>query len=437
MMFLSKVGSSLSAFFAKVGSAIAALYNRVRAIKLPNYAKLIILAVLAVAAVVCFMLIGLNFAKASYVQYSMKIRVPKLIAMLIAAFAIGAASIVFQTIISNRIVTPCLLGMNSLYTLTHVALVFIVGTGSVLITNSNIAFAIDLVIMVVVSFFIYGFMFKKTKYNILYILLIGTVLTSLFSSIQSTLVMIMDPTDYEVTLQSLVASFENIDSTIMIAAVCILALVAGVLFKDLRVLDVMSLGKAQAINLGVNFDKTVNHLLLGVTAYIAVATAMVGPISFLGLIIANLARELLRTFRHWQLILGSSLFGVIVLAFGELLVEQAFDYSVPISVFISLIGGAYFLYLIIRQPKHGGARSLRKKKLKKIKEEDEKVVRQKSCKKLQRQARRQRYRLRARKGQSYLAHRSKRRRQIYGNGHYKPPRGARFGHSRLRGRRHY
>ena len=356
--------------FSGIGSAV----QKLRAVRLSNTAKLIILAVLAVAAVACFLLIGLNFAKVSYVRYSMKIRVPKVIAMLIAAFAIGAASIVFQTIISNRIVTPCLLGMNSLYTLTHVELVFIVGTGSILVTNGNIAFFIDLVIMVVVAFFIYGIMFKKTKYNILYILLIGTVLASLFSSIQSTLVMIMDPTDYEITLQSLVASFENIDSSIMISAVCILVLVAGLLFKDIRSLDVMSLGKAQAINLGVNFDKSVNHLLLGVTAYIAVATAMVGPISFLGLIIANLARELLRTFRHWQLILGSSLFGVIVLAFGELLVEQAFGYSVPISVFISLIGGAYFLYLIIRQPKQGGSR-----RSKKIKEEDEKVVRQKSC----------------------------------------------------------
>ena len=51
----------------------------------------------------------------------MKIRTPKLIVMLITAFAIGGASIVFQSIIHNTIVTPCLLGMNSLYTLIHTA----------------------------------------------------------------------------------------------------------------------------------------------------------------------------------------------------------------------------------------------------------------------------------------------------------------------------
>lgn len=333
-----------------------------RKVKLSNTVKLIVLAVLALAALACFLLIGLNFSKASFIKYSMKIRLPKIFAMLIAAFAIGAASIVFQTVINNRIVTPCLLGMNSLYTLTHVLLVFIVGTGSILVSDSRIAFAIDLVIMVVIAFIIYGFMFKKTKYNVLYILLIGTVLASLFSSIQNTLVMIMDPTDYEITLQSLVASFENIDSSIMLAAVCLLAAVAGLLFREIRVLDVMSLGKAQAINLGVNYDRSVNRLLIGITAYIAVATAMIGPISFLGLIIANLARELLRTFRHWQLILGSSFFGVIILAFGELLVERIFNYGVPISVFISLLGGAYFLYLIIRQPKQKASGKSGKKK---------------------------------------------------------------------------
>ena len=50
------------------------------------------------------------------------------------------------------------------------------------------------------------------------------------------------------------------------------------------------MGKEQAINLGVDYDSTVRKLLLGVVLCIAIATAMVGPISFLGLIIANLAR---------------------------------------------------------------------------------------------------------------------------------------------------
>ena len=80
---------------------------------------------------------------------------------------------------------------------------------------------------------------------------------------------------------------------------------------------------------------------------IAVATAMVGPISFLGLIIANLSRQLLKTYRHAQLILGSALFGMIVLVGGQLLVEHAYSYTIPVSVFITVGGGVYFLYLLL------------------------------------------------------------------------------------------
>ena len=74
---------------------------------------------------------------------------------------------------------------------------------------------------------------------------------------------------------------------------------------------------------------------------------MVGPISFLGLIIANLSRQLLKTYRHTQLILGASFFGMLVLVAGQLLVEHAFSYAIPVSVFITVGGGIYFLYLLL------------------------------------------------------------------------------------------
>ena len=178
-------------------------------------------------------------------------------------------------------------------------------------------------------------------------LLIGTVLSSFFSSVQSTLTRVMDPNEYDTLLSSLVASFSNINSEVIVFSVVVLALVAFVLRGDLAQLDVITLGKEQAINLGVDFDRSVRRLLLGVTLYIAVATAMVGPISFLGLIIANLSRQLLKTYRHTQLIASTVLFGMLILIAGQLLVEHVFSYVIPISVFITIGGGAYFLYLLL------------------------------------------------------------------------------------------
>ena len=312
-----------------------------------NRRKLALLVFLVVVAAAAYLFTDVSFANERLFRYAMKIRIPKLIAMLVTAAAIGGASIVFQSVINNTIVTPCLLGMNSLYTLIHTAVVFVAGSGSFLVVNGNISFAVDLVLMGVAATIIYSYLFRKTNHNILYVLLIGTVLTSFFGSIQSTLVRVMDPNEYDSLLASLVASFSSINSEIIVFAVLLLTVLIFALRRELALLDVLTLGRDQAVNLGVDYDRAIRRLLLGVALCIAIATAMVGPISFLGLIIANLSRQLLKTYRHSQLIAGSALFGMIVLAGGQMIVEQVFVYAVPVSVFITVGGGIYFLYLLL------------------------------------------------------------------------------------------
>lgn len=317
-----------------------------------NIIKLIVIALIAIIIVAAFLFIGVKFHNHKLLRYAMKLRIPKVIAMIITAFAIGAATIIFQSVINNTIVTPCLLGMNALYTLIHTSVVLVLGSGSILFTNDNLSFLVDLVLMGIIATVVYSWLFKMTGHNVLYVLLVGTVLTSFFSSIQSTLTRVMDPNEYDTLLTSLVASFSNINSEIIIFSVIILALIGVIFRKELALLDVITLGKEQAINLGVDYDRCIRRLLLAVTLCIAVATAMVGPISFLGLIIANISRQLLKTYRHTQLIAGAALMGVIALIGGQFIVERVFVYSIPISVFITVAGGIYFLYLILKGSRH-------------------------------------------------------------------------------------
>lgn len=317
-----------------------------------NIIKLIVIALIAIIIVAAFLFIGVKFHNHKLLRYAMKLRIPKVIAMIITAFAIGAATIIFQSVINNTIVTPCLLGMNALYTLIHTSVVFVLGSGSILFTNDNLSFLVDLVLMGIIATVVYSWLFKMTGHNVLYVLLVGTVLTSFFSSIQSTLTRVMDPNEYDTLLTSLVVSFSNINSEIIIFSVIILALIGVIFRKELALLDVITLGKEQAINLGVDYDRCIRRLLLAVTLCIAVATAMVGPISFLGLIIANISRQLLKTYRHTQLIAGAALMGVIALIGGQFIVERVFVYSIPISVFITVAGGIYFLYLILKGSRH-------------------------------------------------------------------------------------
>ena len=236
--------------------------NQAQAVSRPNayhtnVRKLSLLALLVLLAGLGYMLVAVNFSNSALVLFSMKIRAPKLIAMLITAFAIGGASIVFQSIINNTIVTPCLLGMNSLYTLIHTAVVFFAGSGSIISVNANLSFVVDVALMGVVATVIYSYLFQKTNHNVLYVLLIGTVLTSFFSSIQSTLTRVMDPNEYDALLATLVASFSNINSEIIVLCLVLLAAIIFVLRKDLALLDVLTLGKAQSINLGVDYDRSI------------------------------------------------------------------------------------------------------------------------------------------------------------------------------------
>lgn len=314
----------------------------------PFHRRLFRLVLASLALMACYLLFRVNV---NHLGFAMSLRLPRLIAMSLAAISIGISAMVFQSVVQNRIVTPSLLGMSSLYTLVHTVAFFAFGSSGLFAREQNLAFAIDLVLMGIIGTFVYGYLFKKTKYNILYILLIGTVMGNLFGSLQDTLTRVMDPNEYESLLSSLVASFTNINSSILVFSSLIMAMVMLVLRRELALLDVITLGRDQAINLGVDYDNVTRKLLLGVVILTSVSTAMVGPISFLGLIVANISRETFKTYQHRYLITGSVLLSLMVVLGAQILVEHLFKYTIPISVFITVGGGIYFLYLLLSQRK--------------------------------------------------------------------------------------
>ena len=178
-------------------------------------------------------------------------------------------------------------------------------------------------------------------------MLIGTVLSSLFGSTQSAMIRVMDPNEYDALLTTLVADFNHVNGEIIALAVIALAAIAFFLRKELKLLDVINMGRDQAINLGVDYDHVIRKLLFGVVLCMAVATATIGPVSFLGLIVANLSRQVLKTYKHAHLIVGASLMGMLALIGGQLISQHIFHFTVPVSTFVTIAGGVYFLYLLL------------------------------------------------------------------------------------------
>lgn len=311
-----------------------------------NNKKLIILSIVAVALIGLFLTIGVNSANYQYAMYR---RIPKVIAMVLTGAAIGFSSLIFQTVTNNRILTPSILGLDSLYVLLQTTVVFLLGSSSVLITNGNINFIITIVVMIAFSAVLYKFVFRKGTKNIFTILLIGVICGTLFESLTNFMQVLIDPTEFLTVQDRMMASFNNVNTDIMLLASIVIIISIAYCYDIVKVLDVMSLGRDEAISLGVDYDKMSKKILVIVVILTSVSTALVGPITFLGLLVVNIARQMINTYKHEVLGLATIIISVIALVGGQLIVEQLLDFGTSVSVIINFIGGIYFIYLVMKE----------------------------------------------------------------------------------------
>lgn len=279
--------------------------------------------------------------------YILEIRIIKILAMILFSINISIATVIFQIITNNLIITPSILGMNSIYLTTHTAIVFLFGIFNELNTNNILSFLIDVSLMSIFSVFIYKKVFKITKYNILYILLIGIIISSLFSSIQETLIRLIDPNDYQSLLATLTPGISNINKFVLALSYILSIIVIILLRKDMNKLDILQLSKNISINLGLNYNKIINRLLFYVSILVAISTATFGNLIFIGLITTNLSRYLLGYKAH-KIMISSIFITFILIVFSDIFAVKIFKNNVPINVFLDFLGGLYFAYLFLK-----------------------------------------------------------------------------------------
>src|SRR5690606_3328596 len=145
--------------------------------------------------------------------------------------------------------------------------------------------------------------------------------------------------------------FNNVNTNLLFISILLVIAATIYFFRFYKYLDVLSLGRDHALNLGVDYDKVIKHLLIVIAILVSVATALVGPITFLGLLVVNVAHEFLRTYKHSYLIVGSVLISIVALVAGQFIVERIFTFSTTVSVIINFVGGVYFLYLLLKENK--------------------------------------------------------------------------------------
>jgi len=315
-----------------------------------NSTKLIFLAVLAI---ICILLYGFYDIKGGF-DYAFPKRMMRVAAMVITGIAIAYSTVVFQTITHNRILTPSVMGLDSMYEVVQTLIYFFAGSMSIWVLNKYLNFGAAIIAMVLFALVLYRFLFRADKHPIYLLLLIGMILGTLLGSLVTFLQVLIDPVEYLNLQTRLFASFTNVNSDLLYIAIGILLLAFIYGYRIMGKLDVMSLGRENAINLGINYDRLVMNILILSSVLIATSTALVGPITFFGLIVANLSYQYLVTYRHSVLILGASLISIIALVGGQFLIEHVFELRTTLSVIINFIGGIYFIYLLLKESRSAG-----------------------------------------------------------------------------------
>lgn len=307
--------------------------------------KTLILAIIAVICMVLFIFYDLH----GNVGYILPRRIMKLVAIVITGGGIAFATVIFMTITNNRILTPSVMGLDSLYLLIQTMIVFLFGSKALVMTDSKINYLVSIAAMVLFALVLFRLLFKGEKNNIYFLLLVGMIMGTFFSSFTSFMQVLIDPNEFMVAQDKMFASVNNVNSSLVYLSLIVVALVVIYFMRFYKYLDVIALGKDEAINLGVPYDFVVKRLLVVVTILISVATALIGPITFLGLLVVNLAYEFMRTFRHSYIIAASVLVAIIALVGGQFVVEKVFVFQATVGTIINFAGGIYFLYLLLKE----------------------------------------------------------------------------------------
>jgi len=306
--------------------------------------KLILLAIGSVVAISLFLFIGLT----GNWQYILERRFTRIVAIAVTGAVIAIATIIFQTITNNRILTPSLIGLDALYQLIQTFIIFFYGSTSLSATNQTVNFFLSIGLMIIFALILFKLLFKQGN-NIYFLLLIGLIFGTFFQSLSTFMQVLIDPNEFLIVQNRMFASFNNVQTDLLYLSIGIIVITLLYLLKFTKYLDVLSLGKSHAVNLGVDYNRVVKQLMVIVAILMAVATALVGPIMFLGILVVNVTYEMFKTYKHSVLILATVFVSIIALVGGQFIIDRVFNFSTTLSVVINLVGGVYFLYLILKE----------------------------------------------------------------------------------------
>ncbi len=301
---------------------------------------------IASAILVVSMLLFLTLNVNGHWDFALPLRGKKLLALMVVGYAIGVSTLLFQTLTHNPILTPSLLGFDSLYVLLQSLLVFFLGAISFTSIDPLAKFTLEIVLMFGASLLLFKLLFSKSSQDLTRLILVGVIFGVLFRSLSALIARLINPDDFVVVQSASYAQFNTVNPQLLSISLFICAITAIFVWRWRYQCDVLMLGKSQAINLGIHYQRLAFGLLTVIAVLVATATALVGPVTFFGLLVCALTNRIARHMYHSERLILVSLVAMICLVLGQTIFEQVLDMAGVLSVVIELAGGLMFLALI-------------------------------------------------------------------------------------------
>ena len=281
-------------------------------------------------------------------SFVLTFRGTKLLALLLVGTSIAVSTVLFATITNNRILTPSLMGFDALYLLIQTTLAFLLGGERGGSFDPRVLFGVQVFLMVGLSTLLFRTLFLGSARSLHLVLLVGLVTGGLFRSLSTFLQRLLSPNDFVVLQDQLFASFNTVHRPLLSLSVLIVASVLVWVWKRTYLHDVLSLGRDQAVNLGVDYRTEVTKLMVAIALLVSVSTALVGPVTFFGLLVANLAYQLTPSCQHRHVLPMSAMLAGITLVGGQTVLERLLGFDTALSIVVEFLGGIVFIALLLK-----------------------------------------------------------------------------------------
>lgn len=278
-----------------------------------------------------------------------ELRATNTVIVVIVAFCQAIATVAFQTVTNNRILTPSIMGFESLYRLVQTAAVFFFGAAGVTLVNGFWQFVLQVALMVGFAAFLYGWLFSGKFANLHIMLLVGIILGGGLGALASFMQRLLTPTEFDLLTARLIGSIANADPSYLSVSIPLAAVAGGMLWFGASKLNLLALGREAAINLGANHRKQTIVALLLISVLMAVSTSLIGPMTFFGFLVAMISYQLADTFDHRYIFPMAWLTGIVILGGSYFVLKNIFYAAGSVGIIIEIVGGAFFLIYILRK----------------------------------------------------------------------------------------